>query len=82
MWPASLVAVSLCPAPPVLLRIDASVLEAVQRWANDDLRSLNAQIEYQLREALRRAGRTPRPAEQVPELDKPGGAPPSGPSGS
>jgi hypothetical protein len=42
-----------------LLRIDAGVLEAVQRWANDDLRSLNAQIEYQLREALRRAGRAP-----------------------
>ena len=43
-----------------LLRIDAAVLEGVQRWANDDLRSLNAQIEYVLREALRRAGRAPR----------------------
>jgi len=40
-----------------LLRIDASVLEAVQRWANDDLRSLNAQIEFVLRESLKRAGR-------------------------
>jgi hypothetical protein len=40
-----------------LLRIDAGVLEGVQRWANDDLRSLNAQIEYLLRDALRRAGR-------------------------
>jgi hypothetical protein len=40
-----------------LLRIDAGILDAMQRWANDDLRSLNAQIEYQLREALRRAGR-------------------------
>jgi hypothetical protein len=40
-----------------LLRIDAGVLEGVQRWANDDLRSLNAQIEYLLREALRRSGR-------------------------
>ena len=40
-----------------LLRIDAGVLEAVQRWANDDLRSLNAQIEFVLRDALRRAGR-------------------------
>ena len=38
---------------PFLLRIDATVLEGVQRWANDDLRSLNAQIEYLLREALR-----------------------------
>jgi hypothetical protein len=40
-----------------LLRIDPRVLEAAQRWANDDLRSLNGQIEYVLREALRRAGR-------------------------
>jgi hypothetical protein len=43
-----------------LLRIDAAVLESVQRWANDDLRSLNAQIEYLLRDALRKAGRTSR----------------------
>ena len=43
-----------------LLRIDAGVLEGVQRWANDDLRSLNAQIEYLLRDALRRAGRASR----------------------
>ena len=43
-----------------LLRIDAAVLEAVQRWANDDLRSLNAQIEFVLRDALRRGGRLPR----------------------
>ncbi len=45
---------------PFLLRIDAAVLEGVQRWANDDLRSLNAQIEYLLRESLRRAGRASR----------------------
>jgi hypothetical protein len=44
-----------------LLRIDARVLEAVQRWANDDLRSLNGQIEFVLRDALRRAGRAPTP---------------------
>ena len=40
-----------------LLRIDPAVLEAVQRWANDDLRSLNAQIEFLLRTAVRHAGR-------------------------
>jgi hypothetical protein len=45
---------------PFLLRIDSAVLDAVQRWANDDLRSLNAQIEFVLRDALRRAGRSPR----------------------
>ena len=39
------------------LRISAEVLEATQRWAEDELRSLNAQIEYVLREALRKAGR-------------------------
>lgn len=39
------------------LRISADVLEAMQRWAQDELRSGNAQIEYVLREALRRAGR-------------------------
>ena len=46
---------------PFLLRIDSAVLEAVQRWANDDLRSLNAQIEFVLRDALRRVGRLPPP---------------------
>jgi hypothetical protein len=40
-----------------LLRVDPAVLEAVQRWANDDLRSLNAQIEFVLRRALQDAGR-------------------------
>jgi hypothetical protein len=45
-----------------LLRIDVGVLEGVQRWANDDLRSLNAQIEYLLRESLRRSGRASRTA--------------------
>ena len=39
------------------LRINAEVLAAVQRWADDELRSLNAQIEYVLRDALRKAGR-------------------------
>jgi hypothetical protein len=40
-----------------LLRIDPATLDAVQRWANDDLRSLNGQIEFLLRGALREAGR-------------------------
>jgi hypothetical protein len=50
---------------PFLLRIDAGVLEAVQRWANDDLRSLNGQIEYVLRDALRRVGRAPRSDKSI-----------------
>jgi len=44
-----------------LLRIDPAVLNAVQRWANDDLRSLNGHIEFLLRDALRQAGRASRP---------------------
>ncbi len=42
---------------PFLIRIDSEVLEALQRWAADDLRSLNAQIEFLLRRSLREAGR-------------------------
>jgi hypothetical protein len=42
---------------PFLLRIDRDVLEAVQRWADDDLRSLNGQIEFLLRRALKDARR-------------------------
>ena len=39
------------------LRIDAKTYDAMQRWAKDDLRSLNAQIEFVLRESLRKSGR-------------------------
>jgi hypothetical protein len=42
---------------PFLLRIDPKLLESLQRWANDDLRSLNGQMEFLLRKALREAGR-------------------------
>ena len=42
---------------PFLLRIDRDVLDAVQRWADDDLRSLNGQIEFMLRKILKDAGR-------------------------
>ena len=45
------------------LRINADVLDAIQRWADDELRSVNAQIEYVLREALRKNGRAKTPAE-------------------
>ena len=43
------------------LRINAEILAATQRWADDELRSLNAQIEYLLRDALRKAGRLKTP---------------------
>jgi hypothetical protein len=45
------------------LRINADVLEAIQRWADDDLRSANAQIEFLLRDALRKSGRLKAPAD-------------------
>lgn len=43
-----------------LLRIDRDVLDALQRWASDDLRSLNGHMEYLLRDALKRAKRMPK----------------------
>ena len=55
---------------PFLLRIDSAVLDAVQRWANDDLRSLNGQIELLLRDALRRAGRLPKDASTPASRDE------------
>ena len=49
-----------------LLRVDPAVFEALQVWANDDLRSLNGQIEYLLRQALREAGRLNRRDDSRP----------------
>ena len=55
---------------PFLLRIDPKLLESLQRWANDDLRSLNGQMEFLLRKALREAGRergeTTEPIKNAP----------------
>ncbi|MGE7138381.1 Arc family DNA binding domain-containing protein [Luteibacter sp. NPDC031894] len=52
------------------LRISAPVLEAMQAWSEDELRSLNAQIEYVLRDALRRTGRLKaRKADPVEDPD-------------
>jgi len=47
----------LAERKPFLLRIDRDVLDAVQRWADDDLRSLNGQIEFLLRRVLKESGR-------------------------
>ena len=51
------------------LRIDEKTLAAMHRWADDDLRSLNAQIEFYLREALRKAGRLPKSENFASEGD-------------
>ena len=47
------------------LRIDGEVLDAVRRWADDDLRSLNGQIEFLLRDLLRKVGRLPKEPEEA-----------------
>lgn len=58
---------------PFLLRIDPAVLESLQKWADDELRSLNGQIEYILRRALTERGRmkegvtTTKPARRAGE---------------
>jgi hypothetical protein len=46
------------------LRLRADVFNALRRWADDDMRSVNAQIEYLLRDALHRAGRLPTASAQ------------------
>jgi hypothetical protein len=51
------------------LRIDAEVLDVVRRWADDDLRSLNGQIEFLLRELLRKVGRLPKESEEANSSD-------------
>lgn len=60
---------------PFLLRLDPRVLHALQRWARDDLRSLNAQLEFLLRGLLVRAGRLPGDAA-TGGPDEPGDAAP------
>jgi len=51
------------------LRIDVKTFEAMQRWSKDDLRSLNAQIEFVLRDALRKSGRVKAAGDRGEEGD-------------
>jgi hypothetical protein len=55
----------------VLLRLDPAVHDALARWAADDFRSLNAQVELLLRRALSDAGRMPKRAAPVPRRGRP-----------
>jgi hypothetical protein len=57
----------------VLLRLDPAVHDALARWANDELRSTNAQIEFLLRRALAQAGRLPRQAKEMRGPGRPRG---------
>jgi hypothetical protein len=55
----------------ILLRLDPAVHDALVRWAGDELRSTNAQIEFLLRRALGDAGRLPNQAGHVPRRGRP-----------
>jgi hypothetical protein len=56
-----------------LLRLDPRLFEALRRWADDELRSINAQIEYLLTDQARRAGRLPHRRSKPPQPPKPAG---------
>ena len=56
---------------PVLLRVDPAVHDALARWAADEFRSLNAQVELLLRRALADAGRMPKQAGPLPQRGRP-----------
>jgi hypothetical protein len=54
---------------PFLMRVDPEVLDALRRWARDDLRSVNAQVEFLLRKALLREGRLPKGPKRKPRIE-------------
>jgi hypothetical protein len=58
-----------------LLRIDGKVLDALKKWADDDLRSLNGQIEFILRQTLKDRGRLKAAPNEPPEDEPPGELP-------
>ena len=66
----------MAPRKAFPLRLDPTIHEALQRWADAELRSVNAQIEFLLRRALQDAGRLPRtskPADEVVSNEEPNG---------
>lgn len=58
------------PRETFLLRTDPRVLEALRRWANDELRSVNGQLDYLLRKALRDAGRLKETRDEPEATDE------------
>ena len=56
---------------PILLRIDPAVHDALAKWAADELRSLNAQIEVLMRQSLLDAGRMPKKTGPIPKRGRP-----------
>lgn len=67
------------PRKQVLLRLDPAVYEALARWAADELRSTNAQIEFVLRHALSEAGRLPGAAAPIRRRGRPPKSPDADP---
>ncbi|MFI0763569.1 hypothetical protein ACH4TQ_01355 [Streptomyces sp. NPDC021218] len=65
----------------MLLRLDPAIHDALARWANDELRSANAQIEFLLRKALADAGRLPGAARPIPRRGRPPRRPAEGAEG-
>jgi hypothetical protein len=65
------------PKKPFLLRLDRETFDAIQRWAADDLRSVNGQIEFLLRRALGTAGRLPERGRPARSTSEPGLAGPA-----
>jgi len=53
------------------LRLNAEIFQALRRWSDDEIRSVNAQIEYVLRDALRKAGRLPYSVDKASEEPAP-----------
>jgi len=53
-----------------LLRVDQEIYDALERWANDEFRSVNAHIEYILRNALKEAGRLPNIKSKIDTRDE------------
>ncbi|GFZ76746.1 hypothetical protein GCM10008018_22750 [Paenibacillus marchantiophytorum] len=59
----------MAPKKNFALRLDPKLYEALERWAEDEFRSVNSHIEYVLREALHRTGRLPKPGPAQPVSD-------------
>ncbi|MFF3315851.1 hypothetical protein ACFYV5_10105 [Streptomyces sp. NPDC003035] len=59
------------PRKQVLLRLDPKVYDALARWASDELRSANAQIEFLLRKSLMDTGRLPKNTGPIPRRGRP-----------
>ena len=53
-----------------VLRVDSETMEALERWADDEFRSINGQLQWIIADALRRSGRLKKSKKKVAEADK------------